>query len=385
MNCFALLVAPALAMALSGCNGGKLADGGAALDADRRDDTAAPDTSSRDAAAAPDAAAEAPAAADAVSSPDASGQTEAGTGRSYPDRFTVGAPGVRRYTQADQTLPVPSGYTELWPHDSASKEYHLYSCGNVTLDHVYVHGFIYLGTGCHGTVTITNSIIAPPPGSTQRAILVNADASAPLTISISDTTIRPEPVPLGGLNNALTDHIVNGCATCTIHLNRVDVANAGGMCLCGENAVIENSWLHDAYIAHLPDPGVAHTGGVFPYGGSGPLVIRNNRLEPGFDVGTGQAVTDYWKAITAVLFTQSAGGSVLRNYSVYGNFISLGAYDMDLEDGQGLEVHDNVFGPNHFGYVGTCSSGCQVTYSDWSRNVVGDIDGTPATTPVNHP
>lgn len=304
----------------------------------------------------------------------------------YPARYSVGAPGVSKYKQSDQSLPVPAGYTEILPNDNGnSNAYNLYSCGNVTLDHVYIRAFIYVGTGCHGTITITNSIIAPPPGSNQRAILVNADSSASLTINISDTTIRPEPVPMGGTNAALTDHVLNDCETCTISMNRVDVANSGGMCLCGHNTIVQNSWLHDNYIAHLPDPTVAHTGGVFPYGGSGPLTIRNNRLEPGVNAFTGTAITDYWKAITAVLFTQASGGSKLRNYIVEGNFISLGAFDMGLEDGENLIIRNNVFGPNHWGYTTTCSSGCSVSLGEWVNNLVGDINGNATTTPVPRP
>jgi hypothetical protein len=299
----------------------------------------------------------------------------AGPGHSYPDRFGVGAPGVGVYRQSDARLPVPAGYTEVMPTAEESNEWDLYDCdGVVTLDHMYFHAFIYIGTGCHGTVNITNSIIAPPPGTNQRSILVNADASAALRLNISSTTIRPEPVPMGGTNAALTDHAVNGCETCTIHMDRVDIANSGGMCLCGENLTIENSWLHDNYVAHLADPSLAHTGGVFPYGGSGPLTIRNNRMEPGIDAFTGIEVPSYWLAITAVLFTQSNGGSTLRNYTVEGNFISLGAYDFDAQDGADLVVRNNVFGPNHFGYT---SSVAGVTYADWSNNVVGDIAGNP--------
>lgn len=295
----------------------------------------------------------------------------------FPDRWTVGAPGVAKYKQTDQSLPVPAGYTVINPSDAAAKVYNIYSCGNVTLDHVYIKAAIYLGTGCYGTVTIKNSIIAPPAGASLRAILNNTDGKQPLTLNISDTTVRPEPVPLGGRNDALTDHMTNGCGTaCTVHINRVDASNIGGLCLCGENTTVENSWLHDLYITHMSDPSVAHTGGVFPYGGSGPLTIRYNRLEPGYNTATGTEVTNYWKAITAVLFTQGTGGTTLRNYQVYNNFISLGAYDIDLENGQGLVFHDNVFGPNHWGHTNSCFSNCP-TFGDWSNNRIGDINGVP--------
>lgn len=305
----------------------------------------------------------------------------------YPDRYSVGAPGVARYAQSDASLPVPAGYTEYFPSNAnVSNAYNLYNCsGTLNIDRAYFHAFLYIGTGCHGTINITNSIIAPPPGTNQRAILVNADNSASLTINISDTTIRPEPVPLGGTNNALTDHVINDCETCTIHLNRLDVANSGGMCLCGRNTIVENSWLHDSYIAHLANPGDAHTGGVFPYGGSGPLEIRYNRLEPGVNAYTGAPVTDYWKAITAVLFTQGSGGSMLRNYKVHHNFISLGSFNMGLENGENLEIYDNVFGPNHFGQITTCSSGCTVSIAKWTNNFVGDITGKPTATAIAKP
>ena len=310
----------------------------------------------------------------------------------YPARYSVGAPGVSKYKQSDAKLPVPAGYREIAPNDSdpKSKSYNMYSCsGTTTLDHVYVHAFIYIGTGCHGTINITNSIIAPPVGSIQRAILVNADSSADLTINVSDTTIRPEPIlppfPTTLVNAALTDHVLNDCDRCTINMTRVDVSNSGGMCLCGRNVVIQNSWLHDSYIAHLADPGLAHTGGVFPYGGSGPVTIKNNRLEPGVNAYTGTEVPNYWAAITAVLFTQSTGGSTLRNYIVDGNFISLGAFDMGMEDGQGLVIKNNVFGPNHWGYTTTCSSGCSVNIGEWSNNVTGDINGNRSTNVLPKP
>jgi hypothetical protein len=302
----------------------------------------------------------------------------------YTARWSVGAPGVAHYNQTQATLPVPAGYTEVSGNGTAG-EWDIYDCSTPQVyDHYYFHAFIYIGTGCSGSVTIKNSIIAPPAGTNQRSILNNSNGGVDLVIQ--DTTIRPEPVPLGGTNDALTDHVVNNCgSTCHITLTRLDVSNSGGLCLCGENTLVQNSWLHDSYIAHLSDPSVAHTGGVFPYGGSGPVEVSHNRLEPGYNVGTGTEVTNYWKAITAVLFTQSSGGTQLHNYNVHDNFISLGAFDMDLEDGIGIIVKNNVFGPSHWGATSTCSSGCTVTYSDWSGNVLGDIDGAPSTTVVNHP
>ena len=301
----------------------------------------------------------------------------------YPARWSVGAPGVQPYAQSDPSLPVPAGYTVVGPSNASSKEYDLYSCsGTTNIDHKYFRAYLYIGTGCHGTINITNSIIAPPAGSANRAILVNSDSSGPLTLNISDSTIRPEPVPVGGTNAALNDHAINDCATCTIHLNRVDVANTGGMCECGHNTLIENSWLHDNYIANLSDPSLAHTGGVFPYGGSGPVEISHCRLEPGINAATGQPVPNYWQAITAVLFTQSTGGSTLRNYQVHDNFISLGAYDMDLEDGSGLSITNNVFGPNHWGQASSTSN---VTFTNWSGNVAGDLAGQPIQTSVPRP
>ncbi|MFR9780849.1 DUF4082 domain-containing protein [Micromonospora sp. MS34] len=318
--------------------------------------------------------------------PTATGNPDSTGGGRYPQRFSVGAPGVGRYRQSDARLPVPAGYQEVFPHDNTSKEWDLYECdGTVNLDRKYFHAFIYIGTNCHGTVNITNSIIAPPPGSANRAILVNANSSGSLRLNISNTTIRPEPVGLGMRSAPLTDHAINDCATCTIRLSRVDVANTGGMCLCGVNTTIEYSWLHDNYIAHLADPSSAHTGGVFPYGGTGPLEISHSRLEPGVDAYTGAAIPDYWQAITAVLFTQSAGGSTLRDYQVHDSFISLGAFGLYAQDGEGLRLRDNVFGPTHWGYTSRCGSGCPVTFADWTNNVVGTIDGSPTTQLVSQP
>ncbi|MET8350560.1 hypothetical protein [Micromonospora sp. NPDC005206] len=308
-----------------------------------------------------------------------------GGGR-YPARFSVGAPGVGRYRQSDAQLPVPRGYRVYEPHDGASKEWDLYDCkGTVNLDRIYFRAFIYIGTDCHGTVNITNSIIAPPPGSANRAILVNANSAGRLTLNIRNTTIRPEPVAGGQQNAALTDHAINDCATCTIRISGVDVANTGGMCLCGANVTIERSWLHDNYIAHLADPSQAHTGGVFPYGGSGPVTISNSRLEPGVDAFTGKEVPGYWKAITAVLFTQSEGPSTLRDYLVRDSFISLGAFGLYAQDGIGLRLRDNVFGPTHWGHTSQCGADCSVTYAEWFNNVVGSIDGTPTGKAVPRP
>jgi len=308
-----------------------------------------------------------------------------GGGR-YPARFSVGAPGVKRYAQSDSHLPVPPGYKVVQPSNKDSKEWDLYDCkGTVNLDHKYFKAFIYVGTSCHGTVNITNSIIAPPPGSTNRAILVNSDSAGKLTLNITNTTIRPEPVGLGQKSAPLNDHAINDCATCTISLNRVDIANTGGMCLCGARTTIRNSWLHDNYIANLADPKQAHTGGVFPYGGSGPVQIENSRLEPGLNAATGRPVPNYWQAITAVLFTQSVDGSTLRNYSVRDSFISLGAYGLYAQDGQGLRFTGNVFGPTHWGYTSGCKSGCSVTFGEWSNNAVGTIDGIPTGKAVPKP
>lgn len=301
----------------------------------------------------------------------------------YPNRWSVGAPGVSRYTQTQASLPVPAGYTEVSANGTAG-EWDIYDCSSpIVYDHYYFHAFIYIGTGCSGSVTIKNSIIAPPAGTTHPSILNNSNGG--VTLTVQDTTIRPEPVPLGGTNDALTSHAVNNCGpTCHVTLTRLDVSNSGGMCLCGENTLVQYSWLHDAYLAHLSDPSLAHTGGVFPYGGSGPVEVSHNRLEPGYNTSTGTEVTNYWQAITAVLFTQSTGGH-LQGYNVHDNFISLGAFDMYLEDGLNVIVRNNVFGPSHWGPTSTCSSGCTVTYSDWSNNVMGDINGTPNTTVVAHP
>jgi hypothetical protein len=308
-----------------------------------------------------------------------------GGGR-YPARFSVGAPGVKRYRQSDAHLPVPAGYKVVQPSNNDSKEWDLYDCkGTVNLDRKYFRAFIYVGTSCHGTVNITNSIIAPPPGSANRAILVNSDSSGKLTLNLTNTTIRPEPVGLGESSAPLNDHAINDCATCTISLNRVDIANTGGMCLCGARTTIRNSWLHDNFIANLKDVAQAHTGGVFPYGGSGPIEIEHSRLEPGINAATGKPVPNYWKAITAVLFTQSVDGSTLRNYSVRDSFISLGAYGLYAQDGVGLRLSDNVFGPTHWGYTSGCSTGCSVTFGEWSNNVVGTIDGVPTGKSVPRP
>ena len=321
----------------------------------------------------------------APSHPEKLAANATGGGR-YPARFSVGAPGVGRYSQSEARLPVPKGYKLVKASNSASKEYDLYDCkGTVNLDHKYFRAFIYVGTGCHGTVNITNSIIAPPPGSTNRSVLVNTDASGKLSLNLTNVTIRPEPVGLGETSEPLNDHAINDCATCTISLNRVDIANTGGMCLCGARTTIQNSWLHDNYIANLTDPSQAHTGGVFPYGGSGPVTIAHSRLEPGLNAATGKAVPNYWKAITAVLFTQSVGGSTLRNYSVSDSFISSGAYGFYAQDGVGLRLSGNVFGPTHWGATSGCTSNCSVTFSAWSNNVVGSIDGVPTTKAVPQP
>jgi len=305
-----------------------------------------------------------------------------GGGR-YPARFSVGAPGVKRYAQSDASLPVPSGYKVVKPSNKDSKEWDLYDCnGTVNLNRMYFKAFIYIAENCHGTVNITNSIIAPPPGSNNRSILVNSNESGKLTLNVTNTTIRPEPVGLGKINEPLNTPAINDCA---INLNRVDVANTGGMCLCGARTTIRHSWIHDNYIAHLPDPSVQHTGGVFPYGGSGPVVIENSRLEPGVNAATGKPVPGYWKAITAVLFTQSAGGSRLRNYSVRDSFISLGAYGFYPEDGVDMRLTGNVFGPTHWGAIGKCDGGCNVTFAEWSNNVVGSIDGVPTKKSVQKP
>lgn len=327
-----------------------------------------------------------PSAAGSAPASVAAGAVDPTGGGRYPARFSVGAPGVGRYRQSDAQLPVPRGYRVYEPHDRVSKEWDLYDCkGTVNLDRIYFRAFVYIGTDCHGTVNITNSIIAPPLGSTNRAILVNANSAGRLTLNIRNTTIRPEPVASGQQNAALTDHAINDCATCTIRLSGVDVANTGGMCLCGANVTIERSWLHDNYIAHLVDPSQAHTGGVFPYGGSGPVTISNSRLEPGVDAFTGKEVPGYWKAITAVLFTQSQGSSTLRDYLVRDSFISLGAYGLYAQDGIGLRLRDNVFGPTHWGRTSQCGPDCSVTYAEWSNNVVGAIDGTPSGKAVPRP
>ncbi|AEV84009.1 hypothetical protein ACWT_2987 [Actinoplanes sp. SE50] len=311
--------------------------------------------------------------------------TATGGGR-YPARFSVGAPGVKPYRQSDASLPVPAGYKVLQASNAESKEWDLYDCKNtVNIDHKYIKGFIYVGTSCHGTVNITNTIIAPPPGSQNRAVLVNADGSGQLHLNLTNVTIRPEPVGLGEKSTPLNDHAINDCVTCTITLNRVDVANTGGMCLCGARTTIRNSWLHDNYIANLTDPGQAHTGGVFPYGGTGPVTIENSRLEPGIDAHTGKEVKNYWKAITAVLFTQSVDGSVLRNYTVRNSFISLGAYGLYAQTGADIRITDNVFGPTHWDAAGGCDKNCSVTFGEWSNNVVGTIDGVPTKKQVPQP
>ncbi|GIF38703.1 hypothetical protein [Actinoplanes xinjiangensis] len=308
-----------------------------------------------------------------------------GGGR-YPARFSVGAPGVKPYKQSDASLPVPKGYKVFLPHNKESKEWDLYDCnGTVNLDRKYFKAFIYIGTSCHGTVNITNSIIAPPAGSANRAILVNADGSGTLKLNLTNVTIRPEPVGLGEKSVPLNDHAINDCATCTITMNRVDVANTGGMCLCGARTTIRHSWLHDNYIANLSDPSAAHTGGVFPYGGTGPITIENSRLEPGVNAHTGKPVANYWKAITAVLFTQSVDGSKLQNYSVRNSFISLGAYGLYAQTGVDLKITDNVFGPTHWDPAGGCDSNCSTTYGEWSNNVVGSIDGVPTKKQVPKP
>jgi hypothetical protein len=344
--------------------------------------TAAPNAATAGASLGPAATASAPVS---VASPSPTQEklkvraVDATGGGRYPARFSVGAPGVGRYAQSDPHLKVPAGYQEVQPHDKAAKEWALRDCkGTVNLDHKYFRAYIYIAENCHGTVNITNSIIAPPPGSANRAILVNTDTSGKLQLNISNTTIRPEPEGLGAKGRPLNDFAINDCATCTLSLNRVDVANTGGMCLCGTRTTIRHSWLHDNYIANLADPGALHSGGIFPYGGSGPITIENSRLEPGIDAAKGEPVPDYWKAITAVLFSQAAEGSTLRDYSVSSSFLSLGGYDFAPENGVALRLRDNVFGPAHWDHMpNECRDDCSVTFGEWSNNVVGTVDGVP--------
>src|SRR4029078_9129023 len=109
-----------------------------------------------------------------------------------------------------------SGYKEVFPDNNESKEWDLRSCGNRTLDHMYFHAMIYISKSCTGTVNITNSIIAPPPGTPNRAILIDTDSEGALHINIKDSTIRPEPVGMGGRNEALNTFAITDCSQCTI-------------------------------------------------------------------------------------------------------------------------------------------------------------------------
>lgn len=310
---------------------------------------------------------------------------------SYPDRWTVGAPGVEKpYTQTQTSLPVPTGYTVVNPINS-SNEIDI-TCpgtgGTVTYDHRYFKGFLYLGTACYGTVNITNSIIAPPEGTNQRAILVNTDGANALDVNVSDTTIRPEPVALGHTNWALQDLAMdNPCPTpiCHITITRVDAANTGGLCLC-DLVTATSNWLHDTYVAHLATISDAHTGGIFPIGGQGPVVIQNNRLEPGVSAYTNTETPNAWQAITTPVFTQSAGGSnTLQNgYLLEGNCVSMGGNSIAWEMGSQQRARNNVIGPGHFGRL---SIGSAVTIAEWTGNVEGDVacNSTGVTVPNPKP
>lgn len=206
------------------------------------------------------------------------------------------------------------------------------------------------------TATAASRLTAPPvpahdPVATGELVRANN--------SYGEIAIRPEPVPRGQVNVPLQEHATNGCDTCRLHLDRVDVANSGGMCLC-DNVLIEYKWLHDNYIANLADPSQAHTGGVFPAGGDGPVEIGNSRLEPGIDATTAAPVPGYWQAITAVLSTQ---GGNLRSYHVHERCLLGGAYVVRFEDGWRLRVNGNLMGLGHFALA---FRGINATVAEWS-------------------
>jgi len=207
-----------------------------------------------------------------------------------------------------------------------------------------------------------------------------------------DCTIKPTATTP---NPARSQDGVLQSAGGPVTIRRCDISGSGKGALLGDNATIEDSWLHDFTPYQDPATGAwTHKDAFMSMGGSHIRITRcrcetnnptpyNATTNPGgFDPSsqTASILLQPWDAISDVVIEDSflqGGYYALRMQSGAGAGVS-------TQNLTGLVVRNNVFGPapkggNNYTY----DKAVQIT--QWSGNVTGDVNGNPTGAAVAKP
>lgn len=223
---------------------------------------------------------------------------------------------------------------------------------NVTLDHVRVNGGIYW-TGV-GTLKVTNSIVQGGTGSEWYAILGHPASSGALPgsqIVVENSTVGwlPGKVYPAGFDVAPVESLYGNQP---LNLERDDFSGMPqGIDPTGGSVILAN-WVHGLVQNHTSSGGVTHLDGLFDQNSGGMLITANYIDAP------------VRSDVTAALFIQDLG-STDAGIRIDGNYLSGGAYTLRNQTGVNVEVLNNTFGGNLYGFVSNEGG----TYGNWAGNV----------------
>lgn len=222
-------------------------------------------------------------------------------------------------------------------------------------DHVLINGGVYW-TGV-GTFTVTQSEVFGGTGTEWYDLVGHPSNTGTITPTpgwvVKDSTLAWQ--------NGKTYPCCNDVAPIwTVYGNeyvdaeRDDLSGfpqglPGGV---GSSAI--NNWIHGLFQAR-PGSNPVHLDGAFNQAGNGWLVQGNYIDAP--------VRTD----VTAALFDQDSPmdtGVVVKN-----NYLNGGAYNLVNDSASGMDVENNTFGSNVYGFAAAPGGTVQGTYSVWSGNV----------------
>lgn len=285
---------------------------------------------------------------------------------SYVQPGTVGylgaASALTEYSPAGSGLPGAGNA----PPNCAWQSYGLRcSDDNYTMDHVKIDGGVYW-SGV-GTFTLTNSVILGGAGSEWYDLLGHPSSTATINpgfnMVVHDSTLAWQP---GKTFPCCEDvaPIWSIYGNQAVDAQRDDLSGfpqglPGGV---GSQAI--NNWIH-GLVQNGTSSAPSHIDGVYNQSGSGWLVEGNYIDAP------------VRGDVTAALFDQDSPmdtGVVVKD-----NFLNGGAYNLVNDSASGMDVENNTFGANVYGFAAAPGGTVQGTYSTWSGNV--DTSGNPIPEP----
>lgn len=234
----------------------------------------------------------------------------------------------------------------------------------LVLDHVYIHGGLYLTDDAPVMLQATNSIIEAGTGDELSPIQL-AEGTGTGDVQLTDCTFRwIEGTNTNGEDIGATLFIGNQ----TLHANRCDVSGMPQAFDPPSNgSAVTNCWLHDL-IQNNTDPlNPSHIDVIFCQGGTGTLLIQGNYVDGPMS-----------GAVNSAVFLQSVPASPIEGITIDKNFLNGCNFGVRNENGDNIVVTNNVFGTF---LVGDAILISPATIGTWTNNKHAS-DGSTVTQPT---